>query len=359
MPQTAPSIAELEEWLDSRPRFRLAHLPTPFEPAGVGIAGHRVFVKRDDCTGLALGGNKTRKLEFTIGDALQKGADTLLTASGVQSNHVRQTAAAAAMSGLAFHAAVAVAPLLSTYPASYLDSGNMLLDHIYGAQLHLAEAESLLEEKAEEIEAALRSQGASVYRIPLGASDGIGSLGYVGCALEILAQARANNADISHIFVPTGSGGTQAGLIAGFQLAGSDIEVIGLSVSDPAPLKVEKVETSLADIARVIGRAEPFPSAAIRVFDAFAGDGYAVPTQQANDAIIEAARTCGLLLDHVYTGKAWAGMQSLLVNGQLANVRDVAFIHTGGQAGLFAHPRLLFQTEHQAPDFARLYGAVS
>lgn len=359
MDGTAKNAANLRELLGEHPRKRLAHLPTPFEFSKNQIAGHRFFIKRDDCTGLALGGNKVRKLEYALGYAVAAGADTLLTASGVQSNHVRQTAAAAALCGIPFHAVVAAAPALQSFPADYLDSGNILVDHIYGAILHLAEHEDLLAEKAQELATHLTAAGNRVYTIPLGASDGIGSLGYVECALEILAQAAETGADISHVFVPTGSGGTHAGLLAGFRLAGSSIKVIGISVSDPAPTKIEKVSLALADIEKVLDRRIELSENDICVFDEYSGPGYAVPTAIGNDAVIQAARNHGVLLDPTYTGKAWSGMADLLENGRLGEVRDVVFLHTGGQVGLFANPRLLFQTERAAPELAPLYRSVA
>lgn len=349
----------LPKLLADIPRLPLAVLPTPLDPLLTPLPGDhgRVFVKRDDCTGLAMGGNKTRKLEFTLGHARHLAATVLLTASGVQSNHVRQTAAAAARAGMAFHAVVA--PALAHFPRAHLESGNMLLDMLLGAQLHLVEEESLAEAALARLADDLRAQGERPYIIPLGASDGIGSLGYVDCAFELLRQTADSGLDLSHVFVATGSGGTHGGLLAGLRLAGSRALVIGISVSEPSAAKVDKVRASISGVAEMLGVALDVADAEIVVHDAYAGEGYAHPTQAANDWVRRVARSDGLLLDQVYTGKAFAGMADLLGRNQLGSVRDVVFLHTGGTPALFADPRLLRTPELDAPEIARLYGAVT
>ena len=353
------NIDGLEHRLASVPRLPFAHLPTPLEPLLGELPGHggRLYVKRDDCTGLAMGGNKTRKLEYSLGHARAIGATALLTASGVQSNHVRQTAAAAARAGLPFHAVVA--PALAAFPRAHLESGNMLLDMLFGATLHLAADETEVDARLAEIADRLTAEGGTPYLIPLGASDGIGSLGYAACAAELLRQADALGLDLSHVFVPTGSGGTHGGLLAGLRLAGSRVAVVGISVSEPAEIKIAKVRASLEGVAEVLGMELDVPDAEIVVQDAYAGAGYAHPTAAANDWVRRVALTDGLLLDPVYTGKAFAGMADLLARDRLEGVRDVVFLHTGGTPALFADPRLLRTPEADAPEIARLYGAVA
>lgn len=349
---------EVRDRLALRPRFKLAALPTPLDPLLGEVPGHhgRIMIKRDDCTGLAMGGNKTRKLEWTLGHARDLGADALLTASGVQSNHVRQTAAAARRAGMAFHAVVA--PALPSFPRAHVESGNMLLDMLFGAQLHLVEDETLADAALATLAGQVGAQGGRPYLIPLGASDGIGSLGYVDCALELLRQADEAGLDLTHIFLPTGSGGTHGGLLAGLRLAGSQVAVVGISVSEPAPAKVAKVRASINGVAEVLGVDLAIPDAEIVVHDAYAGAGYAHPTAEANDWVRRIALSDGLLLDQVYTGKAFAGMADLLGRGRLDGVRDVVFLHTGGTPALFADPRLLRTPEADAPEVAELYRAV-
>lgn len=352
-------IAKVDQLLARQPRFPLATVPTPLDPLLAQLPGRhgRIFVKRDDCTGLALGGNKTRKLEYTLGHARSRGATALFTASGIQSNHVRQTAAAAARAGLPFHAVVA--PALPRFPRAHLESGNMLLDMLFGAELHLVEDETLAEAEMTCIAEALSAAGGRPYIIPLGASDGIGSLGYVRCAIELLDQVQMQGLDISHLFVATGSGGTHGGLLAGLRLAGSDMAVIGISVSEPSPLKQAKVRASIEGVAETLGVDLSIGDTDIVVHDAYAGAGYSHPTEAANDWVCAIARSDGLLLDPVYTGKAFAGMADLLGSDRLGEVRDVVFLHTGGAPALFADPRLLRTPEADAPGMAALYGAVT
>jgi len=320
------------------PRVTLAHLPTPLEELeALGRElGTRLFVKRDDCTGLALGGNKTRKLEFTLGHALEEGADTIVTSGGLQSNHVRQTAAAAARLGLACHA-VLDNPLADPPPA-YRESGNRLLDDVLGAIVHEAEAGEV-ETRIAELTAQLAAEGHTPYVVPLGASHGIGALGYVDCARELLEQCENANVQPSHVFLATGSAGTHGGLLAGLRLLGSPMQVIGIAVSEDAATKHAKV----LDIANQVGEvlaldASPVSDSDVIVFDDYVGDGYGVKTPAADDAIVRLARKEGLLLDPVYTAKAMAGMLDLLATGRVGTVRDPLFLHTGGSPALFAYP---------------------
>lgn len=326
--------------INDAPRIALAHLPTPLEAAprlaaAVGATG-RILIKRDDCTGLALGGNKTRKLEFTLGDALARGCDVLVTTGGLQSNHVRQTAAAAARCGLGFHAVVS-SPLPDP-SAAYRGSGNLLLDGLFGAVIHQveeAEAEGFVAALVER----LQREGRKPCLVPLGASDGIGSLGYVNCAQELLAQAAAMGADIGAVVLCTGSAGTHGGLLSGLRLAGSQIPVVGVSSSEPAAVKVEKVANVCRQVLARLGEAEwPGCGSDIEVSDAYVGQGYGYPTDAADRAIRLAAETEGLVLDPVYTGKAMSGLIDMIAQGRFADGRDIVFLHTGGSPALFAYP---------------------
>ena len=335
--------------LSRLPRVPLAHLPTPLEPMEALArhlgAGPRLFVKRDDCTGLALGGNKTRKLEFTVGQALTEGADVLVTSGGVQSNHVRQTAAAAARLGMGFHGVLADPMAGADYGAdrAYGDNGNHLLDRVLGGELHaVADDGEATELRIRELVDELRGAGHRPYVVPLGASDGVGSMGYVACAAELLTQCRDQGLEPSHVVLATGSAGTHGGLLAGLRALGSSIEVIGISVSEPAAAKREKVRAVIEQLAaRWPGAPPVVPDGDVEVRDEFVGPGYGVPTAAGRRALELAARTEGLLLDPVYTAKALAGLLALVADGPLAGGRDVIFLHTGGAPALFAYPELV------------------
>lgn len=319
-------------------RLPLAHLPTPLErlSALTGDAwGVRLFVKRDDCTGLGLGGNKTRKLEFTLGHALAAGADTLITSGAWQSNHVRQTAAAAAKAGLECHVVISDAAGRDT--EAYRASGNLLLHGLFGAHLHFAEDDGDATDRCiDRLAARARAEGRSPYVVPLGASDGIGSLGYAECARELLSQCEARSIAPTAIVLATGSGGTHAGLLAGLRLLGARVPVIGISVSEPAEVKFAKVRGIADAMLDLCGAARDTVSDAdIVVLEDYTGPGYAIPTAEANDVIRLLAAREGLLVDPVYTAKAMAGLLNLLEGGRLTG--DVVFLHTGGTPALFAY----------------------
>jgi len=343
------AFRELEDALSTFSTFPLVHGPTPLEELKLNkeiLSGHDLLAKRDDCTGLAFGGNKTRKLEFTIGHALAKGYDTVLTASGIQSNMVRQTAAAATKAGLEFH--TIVAPALENFPKAHLESGNVLLDCLFGTNIHMILSEDDFDAELEKLHKELQDQGKNPYLIPLGASDGLGSLGYIKCAMELLTQFEKLEKQPARIFLPTGSGGTHGGLLAGLRYLGSTIDVIGISVSDETSIKLEKVTNAIKDIEKVLGR--PLPSSIydeICVYDDYIGAGYSHPTDEANEALKLLAKTDGLLLDPVYTAKCFAGLLDLLSNFD-PNDGPSVFLHTGGTPVLFAGPSGIMSLEENA-----------
>lgn len=321
------------------PRFSLAHLPTPLQRAerlGAALGGLDLWIKRDDCTGLALGGNKTRKLEYSLGEALARGADTLVTCGGYQSNHVRQTAAAAAVAGLACHAVISVsAPDLAP---SYLCSGNVLLDGLLGARLHVAEDPGAgTDATLQALMARLLSEGRKPFLIPLGASDGIGAVGYVAAAYELLEQCRLQDFELTSIVLVTGSAGTHAGLLAGLRAAGSRTVVIGISCSGGADGQQSRVRRVLDDLGQRMALPAGLSNEAIVVHDEWRGPGYAIPSESGIEAIRLAARTEGLLLDPVYTGKGMAGLIGLARRGVFGRDDKVVFLHTGGAPALFAY----------------------
>lgn len=320
------------------PRVPLAHLPTPLEPLHIPTGSPhdaRLFVKRDDCTGLGFGGNKTRKLEFAVGHALAMGADTLITSGAWQSNHVRQTAAAAARFGL--RCEVVISDAAGRETEAYRASGNLLLHSLFGAHLHfVADDGDATMAGIDRLVGEATARGEKPYVVTLGVSDAIGSLGYAECARELLAQFQAQAISPSAIVLATGSGGTHAGLLAGLRLLGSAIPVIGISVSEPKEIKFGKVRTVADAMLALCGApSSVVPDADIVVLDDYTGPGYAIPTVEANDALRMLAASQGLLLDPVYTAKAMAGLLDLLDRGTLGG--DVVFIHTGGTPALFAY----------------------
>lgn len=323
------------------PRTRLAHGPTPLEPMerlGRELGGPRLWVKRDDCTGLGLGGNKTRKLEFLAAEALAQGADTLVTVGAVQSNHVRQTAAAAAQLGLACEA---VLERRMRSPADvYARGGNVLLDRMFGATLHFVDAGTDPAAACDEVAAAIRRRGGRPCVIPTGGSTPVGALGYVQCAQEILTQATDLGFAVDAVVHASGSAGTQAGLVAGFEGLRSGVDVLGISVSRPRAALEPLVHALAERTAELLGVAGGIDSARVAVDSGYVGPGYGVPTQSMIDAVGLAATREGLLLDPVYSGKAMAGLIDLARNGKWPARANVVFVHTGGAPALFAYQSL-------------------
>lgn len=323
--------------LESFDRVRLAHLPTPLEPMPAlsrHLGGPRIFIKRDDCTGLALGGNKTRKLEFLIGDAIAKGADTIVTIGATQSNHVRQTAAAAARTGLACEAILQDA--VTGRDPEYQETGNVQLDHLFGAKVHRrpgnADPSLLLAEVGE----AVKHRGGKPYLISIGGSNGIGGLGYANCADEIAKQARSMGIAIDVLVHATGSGGTQGGLIAGFAQHPSPIRVVGVVISGNAATTHPKVQAVAAETAGLLGLSN-VPKDAIELVDGHVGVSYGQPTEDMIEAVTWIARHEGIVLDPVYSGKAMAGLIALVKSGRFSSGDTIAFLHTGGIPGLFGY----------------------
>ena len=322
------------------PRARFAHLPTPLEPMPrlSEALGVELWVKRDDCTGLAGGGNKTRKLEFLLGEALERGADTLVTQGAVQSNHVRQTAAAAARYGLACR--VILEARTGSTAEDYVGSGNVLLDRLLGATIRTVPAGSDMNAALEEDAEAARQAGAKPYIIPGGGSNTVGALGYVDCAWELRAQADQMDLTIDRLVTATGSAGTHAGLVAGFALAGADIPILGIGVRAPKETQEANVHKLAVATAEMLGHGERV-TRDLTVADCdYVGAGYGLVDEAVIDALKLAARTEGLLLDPVYSGKAMKGLIALAKQGHFKGER-VVFLHTGGAQGLFGYHSVL------------------
>ena len=323
------------------PRARFAHLPTPLEPMprlSEALGGPRLFVKRDDCTGLAGGGNKTRKLEFLVGAAIAEGADTLVTQGAVQSNHVRQTIAAAARFGLACE--VILEERVATNAVDYQGSGNVLLDNLLGGKSRRVPAGTDMNAALAEVADDVRARGGKPYVIPGGGSNPIGALGYVDCAIELVAQANAQGLVIDRIVTATGSAGTHAGLVAGLALIGADIPVLGIGVRAPKDVQEANVHKLALATAAVLDH-EDRVRREMTVADCdYVGAGYGLVDEAVIDALKLAARTEGLLLDPVYSGKAMKGLIALARAGAFKD-ETVVFLHTGGAQGLFGYHSVL------------------
>jgi len=287
-------------------------------------------MKRDDLTGCALSGNKVRKLEFITAHALDNGYDTLITCGGLQSNHCRATALAGAQLGLAVH-------LLLRGDAPAEPEGNLLLDHLAGAVVscypkdqYVREIDALFTHWAEHYAAA----GGRALAVPTGGSDGIGVWGYIAACGELVGDFATAGIDRAHIVTATGSGGTQAGLTAGVQLHGLPATVWGVNVCDDEAYFLEKVAADVADLCARYPQVPPI-EVQPRVLDGHVGPGYAVAEPEIFDLIAEMARLEGVVLDPVYTGKAFAGMVAEIERGRFDGCEDIVFVHTGGIFGVF------------------------
>lgn len=320
---------------DRHPRVPIAHLPTPLEflpRLTAHLGGPQLWVKRDDQTGLATGGNKTRKLEFLVAEALSQGADTLITCGAAQSNHARQTAAAAARFGLACTVVLRGRP-----PEQF--QGNLLLDNLLGAEIVWAE-DSPLTERMEEVADSLRARGRRPYVVPYGGSNAVGICGYVAAMEELLAQAARAGIRFDHIVLATSSGGTQAGMAVAARVLGYEGRVLGISVDLPAEALRHRIAELANATADHLGLPVSFTPDDFAVEDRYLGGGYGVIGDLEREAIRLVARTEGLLLDPVYTGRAFGGLIDLIRRGEFSPRERVLFWHTGGVAGLFARPTL-------------------
>jgi L-cysteate sulfo-lyase len=299
------------------------------------LGGPEIYVKRDDCTGLATGGNKTRKLEFSMGEALQQGADTVITVGAIQSNHVRQTAAAACKLGLKCE--VLLEHRIGSPSKIYTTSGNIFLDKIFGANLREYPGGTNFDDAMAVVADEVRAGGGNPYIIPGGASNSVGALGYVDCGVELLQQFSEQDLLVDHIVTATGSAGTHAGLAVGLRGCGSEISIQGFGVNAAKDVQEERVFKLAVETAELVGS----PGCVVRddiVADCnYIGPGYGEPTELMNEAVLMLARFEGLLFDPVYSGKALAGMIDYVRKGRFTKAEKIVFLHTGGSAGLFAY----------------------
>ncbi len=324
--------------LDEFPRFPLVHAPTPLEPLDRlrrHLGGPRLYIKRDDCTGLAIGGNKTRKLEFLVGEALKTGATTIVSEGGLQSNHVRQTAAAAAKAGLACH--LVLDRNVPIDEPAYRNSGNFLLDGLLGAVTHICAVGQTRAEGIDNLLSDLRARGQVPYCIPKGGSNEVGALGYVSLMFELLQQAKDLGLSIDRIVAASSSGGTQAGLLVGREMLQADLAVMGIDADDdPEPL-LAMVQSIAGKCALKVGLRQGIRAGACEIVPGYAAPGYGLPNPGMIEAVKLLASLEGILLDPVYTGKAMAGLIDMVRTGRFGKDETVVFVHTGGTPVLFAY----------------------
>lgn len=317
------------------PRQSLGFFPTPLielSRLSKALNGPTIFMKRDDNTGLALGGNKTRKLEFIMGDALAQGADCVITAGAAQSNHCRQTAAAAASLGLECHLVLGGEEPEQT-------SGNLLLDKIFGSHIHWAGANRKGEDIPKIVEQ-LTKQGKKPYVIPYGGSNELGALAFVEAFKELESQRESMDLSFTHIVFASSSGATQAGLMLGKKILNSPAQIVGINIDKGETDKVpfDQYTVALANsTASLIGADHQFSETDLTLNSDYVGEGYGVVGTLENEAIAMTAQTEGILLDPVYTGRAMGGLIDMIRSGKIKKTDRVLFWHTGGAPALFAY----------------------
>ncbi len=321
------------------PKVRLGHLPTPLEPMdrlSEALGGPRLWVKRDDCTGLSSGGNKTRKLEYLMADAQAQGADTIITQGATQSNHARQTAAAAAKLGMTCH--ILLEDRTGSNDPSYILNGNVLMDRLHGATVSKRAGGTDMNAEMQRLAEELLSNGHTPYVIPGGGSNPIGALGYVNCARELAEQAANIGLKIDGLVHATGSSGTQAGLVTGLAAIRSNIQLLGIGVRAPQDKQEQMVYDLAQHTADYLGTGLQIDRAAVRANCDYVGPGYGMPTEGMKRAVKLLAQTEGLLFDPVYSGKGLDGLIDLTRKGHFGHMENVVFLHTGGSAALFGYP---------------------
>lgn len=320
------------------PKIQLGHFPTPLEPMdrlSEMLGGPRLWVKRDDCTGLSTGGNKTRKLEYLMADAREHGADTIITQGATQSNHARQTTAAAAKLGMGCY--ILLEDRTGSNDPNYILNGNVLLDRLHGASVSKRGGGTDMNAEMENLAERLIQEGKSPYIIPGGGSNAIGALGYVNCTRELAEQASDTGLQIDALVHATGSSGTQAGLVAGLAAIQSDVHLLGIGVRAPQ----EKQEQMVFDLAQKtadhMGTGLEIKRGDVRANCNYVGPGYGLPTDGMIEAVKLLAQTEGLLFDPVYSGKGLDGLLDQIRKGYFDGMDNVVFLHTGGSAALFGY----------------------
>ncbi len=295
----------------------------------------KIWIKRDDCTGLSTGGNKTRKLEFLMAEAQAEGADMVMTQGATQSNHARQTAAFAAKLGMDCH--LLLEDRTGSKDANYNHNGNVFLDHLHGATAEMRGPGLDMNAEMENVAADLRKTGRKVYTIVGGGSNPTGALGYVDCAFELLNQANQRGLVIDHLVHATGSAGTQAGLVVGLRAMNANIPLLGIGVRAPKEKQEENVYNLAVKTAEKLGCPGVVSRGDVVANCDYVGEGYGIPTPGGIEAINLFARLEAVLLDPVYSGKGAAGLIDLVRKGQFKKGERVVFLHTGGSASLFSY----------------------
>lgn len=323
----------------SQPRLKLAKLPTPLDRVknlGKSLGSLDLWIKRDDLTGFGFGGNKVRSLEYLAADAMKKNSNILITGGSTGSNHVRTTMAVAAHLGLK-----GVAVLSGTQPSKA--NGNLLLNQLLNAKLVFtgnpdrSYIDNYIEEEAER----LRGKGESPYMIRRGGVSLLGCIGYVSAAVEICSQLQNLNLNPDILLCATGCGVTQAGLLVGFKLMGLNCRLYGITVSRTRDECIAHIEQLVIETEDALGLGSRVTSDDIFVFDEYIGDGYTMPTSKGIDAIRLVAKTEGIFLDPIYTGKAMAGLTDLVKKGLIGLDKTVIFLHTGGTPSIFSNSTII------------------
>ncbi|MCL0056487.1 D-cysteine desulfhydrase family protein [Dehalococcoidia bacterium] len=321
------------------PRVALGHWPTPLHELphlSAALGGPRIFVKRDDLSGLALGGNKCRKLEYVLADALKNGVDTLITSGSSQSNHALQTAAAARKLGMEAYLVLVKGMHVET-------QGNLLLQNILNSTVNIVEVAdpsemfTTMPRKMNELADELRSKGRTPLVIPAGAEFPLGTVGWVDAAEEIGRQLKDQEIDAQYVVLAHSGGGTQAGLVLGFKQLKLPLDVVGISTMYQKSAAVNEVVTLANDTARLLGFDVTITPDEVTLYDDYIGEGYGIPTEGCIEAIRLVAQTEAIFLDPVYSAKAMAGFVDLIRKGEFTSKDTVLFIHTGGVPALFAY----------------------
>jgi L-cysteate sulfo-lyase len=317
--------------LESIPRILLCLLPTPVVPLkrlSQYLGGPEIFMKRDDLTGVAFGGNKNRKLEFLLADAKQKGADVIVTEGALQSNHCLQTAACSAKLGFKCEL------VLSGDDPDFI-TGNFLLDQILDVKIHRAKDSVERKGLMVKVEKELKAEGKKPYMIPTGGSTSVGALGYLNCVFEIVQQSKELGVPFSHLIHSTGSGGTQSGMLIGRELYFPELEILGINVGEPRGSLEKIIKGIIMDFNQDWGLELMIGDDSIKVLEDYFGEGYGIPTQEMIDMVKLMAKLEGVFLDPVYTGKAIVGLVDLIQTKVIPKDSKVLFLHSGGGPSIF------------------------
>ena len=324
------------------PRIRLGHFPTPLEPMqrlSALLGGPEIWIKRDDCTGLSTGGNKTRKLEFLMAEAVAIGADIVLTQGATQSNHARQTAAAAAKLGMDCH--ILLEDRTGYNEPNYRMNGNVLLDVLHGATIEHRWPGLDMNAEMMAVAEKFRSDGRTPYAIVGGGSNATGALGYVNCALELLGQMVEAGLVFDHMITATGSAGTHAGLIVGLKGLNAQLPLLGIGVRAPKDTQEGNVFKLAQAVEEKMGMQGVVARSDVVANCDYIGQGYGIPAESTLEAISIFAKTEAILLDPVYSGKGAAGLIDLCRKGHFKKGQRVLFLHTGGAIGLTGYTHVL------------------